>query len=64
MAKTNVEVQLVGLDGNAFAIMGRVSAALSREGYADLVEEYQHRGFNAESYDDFLQITMEYVEVS
>ena len=63
MAKTNVRVQLVGLDGNAFAVMGRVSAALGKEGHQDLVKEYQYRGFGADSYDELLQITMEYVEV-
>jgi len=41
MPKTNVTVRLVGKDGNAFMIMGRVTQALRRAGHADLIEQYQ-----------------------
>ena len=39
MAKTNVKVKLVGEDGNAFAILGKVIKALKRAGHADLAKE-------------------------
>lgn len=63
MAKTEVTVVLVGEDGNIFSIMGRVMKALQKAGHSDLAKEYQGRVFGCGSYDEALQITMEYVEV-
>ena len=62
MPKTDVTVRLVGEDGNAFAIMGRVIAALRRAGHADLIDEYQREAMDGD-YDHLLLITMEYVNV-
>ena len=61
MPKTNVHVKLVGEDGNAFAIIGRVKKALQRAGHAELAEEYQKDATSGD-YDHLLQVTMEYVE--
>lgn len=62
MPKTNLTVKLVGEDGNAFAIMGKVIKALRRGGHADLIEEYQKEAMSGD-YDNLLATTMEYVEV-
>jgi hypothetical protein len=64
MAKTPVKVKLTGTDGNVFALGGRVSGALKREGYPDEAKEFVERLFKSESYDKALQLMMEYVEVS
>jgi hypothetical protein len=63
MPKTNIEVELVGTDGNAFAIMGKVSKALSRGGHADLVKPFQTEAMSGD-YNHLLQTAMDYVEVS
>jgi hypothetical protein len=63
MAKTNVKVKLVGEDGNAFAIMGKVSRALKKAGHQDLVDDYQAEAMSGD-YDNLLRVTMDYVEVS
>jgi len=56
-------VKLVGKDGNAFAIMGRVKNALKRAG-AD--EEYIKKYLDesmAGDYDNLLATAMKYAEV-
>lgn len=58
----DVQVELVGEDGNAVAIVGRVSKALKRAGHADAVEEY-HRGATSGDYEHLLATTMRWVEV-
>ena len=62
MPKTDVHVELVGHDGNAFAILGRVKRALEKAGHKELAEQYQKEA-TAGDYDHLLQVTMEYVEV-
>ena len=58
------EVKLVGEDGNAFAIMGRVTKALRRAGAdKEYLDKYQKEATSGD-YDHLLQVTMEYVEVS
>lgn len=63
MAKTDIEVQVLGEDGNVFAIIGRVRKALWRAGENELAKEYTEKAMAAESYDKVLQLTIEYVEV-
>jgi hypothetical protein len=63
MAKTNVEVKLVGENGNAFAILGRVSQALKRAGHNDLAKEFMAEATSGD-YDHLLQVCCKYVEVS
>lgn len=63
MPRTNVEVQLVGQDGNAFAIMGAVTKALRQNGYTpDDIDEYKKEAMSGD-YDNLLRVTMEWVEV-
>ena len=58
----NIRVQLVGEDGNAFAIIGRVIRAMRRAG----VEQAQIDAFRAEAmagdYDHLLATSMRWVE--
>ena len=57
-------VRLTGTDGNAFAIMGKVSQALTRAG----VVQEEIEAFRAEAmsgdYDNLLQTAMRWVTVS
>lgn len=62
MPKTNIKVKLIGTDGNAFAILGKVSKALRDKGHGDLVKEYQAEATKGD-YNHLLAVTMEYVEV-
>jgi len=55
-------VQLVGADGNAFAIMGKVARALRQAGRPDLVKPYMDEAMSGD-YDHLLRITMKYVDV-
>jgi hypothetical protein len=60
----NITVQLVGKDGNAFAILGRVRAALKDGGVADNQVEEFIRQATAGTYDQLLATCMKWVEVS
>jgi len=62
MPKTDITVQLVGQDGNAFAVLGAVSKALRRGGHSDLVDAYMSEAMSGD-YDHLLQVSMEYVNV-
>jgi len=59
----DITVTLVGEDGNAFAILGRVKQALRRAG----VPQEEQDAFMAEAtagdYDHLLQTVMRWVEV-
>ena len=63
MPKTDVKVKLVGTDGNAFAILGKVSQALKKAGYVDLAKEFRDEAMKGD-YNHLLQTCMDYVEVS
>ncbi len=58
------ECQLVGTDGNVFALIGTASRALKRAGLRDHAEEMRKRIMEGEarSYDEAIQIIMEYVD--
>ncbi len=58
--EARVVVKLVGQDGNAFSILGRVSKALRRAGVPEKAEEYLARA-TAGDYDHLLAVTLEYV---
>jgi hypothetical protein len=57
-----IEVQLSGEDGNAFAIIGRVSKAIRTVSRED-ANEFSQKCFSAGSYDEVLRLCMEYVTV-
>lgn len=58
----DVYVPLVGEDGNAFSIMGRVSKALRRAGYGDAVKPYMDEAMSGD-YDNLLRVTAQTVNV-
>jgi hypothetical protein len=63
MAKYNVEVQLSGNDGNAFAIMGAVKKALRNAGAtSEEINKYISDSMSGD-YDNLLRTAMEWVEV-
>lgn len=63
MAKYNIDVNLVGQDGNAFFIMASVQRALRRAGVSnDEIEEYVTAATSG-NYDQLLATTMEWVNV-
>lgn len=55
-------VKLVGIDGNAFALMGRVSKALREFGQDDKVKDFQNEAMSGD-YDHLLQTCMKYANV-
>jgi hypothetical protein len=60
---TGVTVKLIGEDGNAFSILGRVHAAMRDAGVpAEVIEQYRDDATSGD-YDHLLAVTMEYVEV-
>lgn len=59
----DVTVQLAGEDGNVFAIIGRVSAAMKRAGHRDEARAFQHAALDCGSYDEVLRLVMNTVEV-
>ena len=61
--KEKPEVKLTGEDGNAFAIMSRVTRVLRKAGWSkEAIKEYTDKAMSGD-YDHLLQITMEYVDV-
>lgn len=58
----DVHVQLVGLDGNAFSIMGRVGTALRKAGVtSDEINDYTTEAMSGD-YGNLLRVTMEWVD--
>jgi hypothetical protein len=60
----DIHVQLTGHDGNGFAIMGTVSAALRRAGVSsEEIQQYIEESTSGD-YDHLLQTAMRWVNVS
>lgn len=60
---TDLTVKLVGEDGNAFFILGRVRATLRKGGYPqEFIEQFTTEA-TAGDYDHLLQTVMKYVNV-
>lgn len=58
-----IEVELVGNDGNAFAIMGAVSKALKRAKVSEAeVNQYMAESMSGD-YDNLLRVAMAWVTV-
>ena len=56
-------VKLIGQDGNAFLIMGRVKQALKRAGAdKEYIDQYITKATSGD-YNHLLAVSMEYVEV-
>ena len=64
MAKYDVTVPLIGGDGNAFMILGKVTGALKRAGAPqEDVDAYMEQATSG-NYDHLLAVTMEWVDVA
>lgn len=62
--ETKAKAQIVGKDGNAFAVMGRALLGMKHAGYsAELREQYQRECLSGD-YDHMLAVTLDYVEDS
>jgi len=55
--------KLVGTDGNVFAVIGNVRAALRHAGQADRAKEFSDKAMSCGSYDEVLALVFDYVEV-
>jgi hypothetical protein len=60
--KPKVKVELVGADGNCFAIMGKVAAAMRAAGWSPEDRDAYLREAKAGNYDHLLQVTLQYAE--
>ena len=61
--ETKPTVRLIGHDGNAFSIMGRVKQALKRAGAdKEYIDQYLSDATSSD-YDHLLFVSMEYVDV-
>lgn len=58
-----MKYSLVGVDGNAFSVMGFTARALRREGLRDLVER-MHEEATAGDYDNLLAVCMRYIDMA
>lgn len=56
----HINVNLVGEDGNAFAIIGRVQAAMRREGCAEEERKAMIEELIADDYNHLLNTVMEH----
>lgn len=62
-SKTGIEVELIGHDGDAFAILGRVSREMKRAKVEkSIIDAFMAEAMSAD-YDNLLRVCMEYVEV-
>lgn len=64
MEETKPFVQLTGEDGNVFFIIGRCGKALKRAGLSEQAEEFYEKCHAAGSYDEVLQLAMDYCDVA
>ena len=55
--------KLVGEDGNVFNVIGRVRRALLDAGQDERAREFVERAVRCGSYDEVLQLVLEYVDV-
>ena len=63
-ATNKPKCKLTGTDGNVFALAGQVTRALKKAGQFDMVNDFTSKLFQTKSYDEALQLMMEYEEVS
>ena len=62
LEQTGIKVKLIGEDGNAFAILGKVSHALRHAGKKELADEFVREAMKGD-YDHLLCTCMEVVKV-
>lgn len=59
----DIEVELIGQDGNAFAILGAVLKALRRAGISKEEQDLFYDEATSGDYDNLLRVATEWVEV-
>lgn len=59
-----VEVQLTGIDSNAFNVIGAITKAMKRAGLAEEAKQFTTDAFACHSYDELLQLAMRTVTVA
>ena len=55
--------ELIGTDGNVFALAGQVGKALKRDGQPEKATEFYEKLKATKSYDEALTLMGEYVEI-
>lgn len=60
---TNAEVKLSGTDGNAFALIGTVRAAIRKSDHPELAAEFVAEAMSGD-YDHVLQTCLEYAFIT
>jgi hypothetical protein len=63
MAKYDIEVELIGNDGNAFAILGAVQRDLKRAGAPKEDLDAYFKEATSGDYDNLLAVTMKWVNI-
>lgn len=64
MPKYDIEVQLSGNDGNAFAVMGSVMSSLKNAGATpEELKQYQEESMSGD-YDNLLRVASQWVNVA
>lgn len=58
-----MKYDLVGVNGNAYAVMGYTAHALKREGLRDKVDEMHEKAMSGD-YDNLLRVCMEYIDIA
>ena len=53
---------LVGIDGNAYCVMGYTARAMRREGFSQEEIDEMHKKAQSGDYDNLLRVCMDYVE--
>lgn len=54
---------LVGVDGNAFAVMGYTGQALRETGHGDLVSKMREEAMSGD-YNNLLRVCMKYIDIA
>jgi hypothetical protein len=60
--QTDIDVKLIGENGNAYFILGKVSSALIQGGHSELAETYLEEAMGGD-YSNLLYVTSEYVNI-
>ena len=58
-----MKYDLVGIDGNAYYVMGYTSKALKAEGLGDKVDEMMQKAMSSD-YNHLLMVCMEYIDMA
>ena len=62
-SKRKNKYNLVGVDGNAFMVMGYVRRALIESGHEDKVEEYFAKAKSG-NYDNLVAVSLDYIDMA